>query len=107
VIRNPSLIRKRPYVAGKGVYAPVRGCFLALKGVSFKRLGACQSNWKALFEGPSRSCFGFLLISMRPRVLAEVQELARKHAPSAIVAELARLSEKAKNARIAAERAAL
>lgn len=59
-----------------------------------------------MFEGASRSCFGFLLISMRPRVLAEVQELARKHAPSAI-AELARLSQKAKNARIAAERAAL
>ena len=41
----------------------------------------------------------------RPKVLAEVQELARQHAPSAI-AELARLALKAKNetARIAAIR---
>jgi hypothetical protein len=41
----------------------------------------------------------------RPKVLGEVQELARQHAPSAI-AELARLALKAKNetARIAAIR---
>ena len=41
----------------------------------------------------------------RPKVLAEVQELARQHAPSAIV-ELARLALKAKSetARIAAIR---
>jgi hypothetical protein len=41
----------------------------------------------------------------RPKVLAEVQELARQHAPSAI-AELARLAVKAKSetARIAANR---
>jgi hypothetical protein len=41
----------------------------------------------------------------RPKVLAEVQELARQHAPSAIT-ELARLALKAKNetARIAAIR---
>ena len=41
----------------------------------------------------------------RPRILGEVQELARQHAPSAIV-ELARLALKAKSetARIAAIR---
>ncbi|SRR6266404_3233105 len=41
----------------------------------------------------------------RPRVVTEVQELARQHAPAA-VAELARLASKAKNesARIAAIR---
>jgi hypothetical protein len=41
----------------------------------------------------------------RPKALAEVQELARQHAPS-VIAELARLALKAKNetARIAAIR---